>query len=173
MTIRRPLWNCLSHAKVRRLRRLEIIDNAIDCNAKSQKRKRHRTCRRFVVKMGRMRQNKTPLHCDQLQARRSSGAPRTFLRVIIIRRRRESSLIPSPTVAIRTVHTVQITGFHATEGICLTVNVKVYAPETVSCIYTTLVSRNPMPSAGVKILFLLGWMDVVVARSRQVVVLAM
>ena len=32
---------------------------------------------------------------------------------------------------------------------------------------------NPMPSAGVKILFLLGWMDVVVARSRQVVVLAM
>ena len=32
---------------------------------------------------------------------------------------------------------------------------------------------NPMPPAGVKILFLLGWMDVVVARSRQVVVLAM
>ena len=31
----------------------------------------------------------------------------------------------------------------------------------------------PMPPAGVKILFLLGWMDVVVARSRQVVVLAM
>ena len=32
---------------------------------------------------------------------------------------------------------------------------------------------DPMPPAGVKILFLLGWMDVVVARSRQVVVLAM
>ena len=31
----------------------------------------------------------------------------------------------------------------------------------------------PMPSAGVKILFLLGWMDVVAGRSRQVVVLAM
>ena len=32
---------------------------------------------------------------------------------------------------------------------------------------------DPIPSAGVKILFLLGWMDIVVARSRQVVVLAM
>ena len=37
----------------------------------------------------------------------------------------------------------------------------------------TAITPDPMPPAGVKILFLLGWMDVVVARSRQVVVLAM
>ena len=37
---------------------------------------------------------------------------------------------------------------------------------------TSTVIKNPMPPAGVKILFLLGWMDVVVTRSRQVVVLA-
>ena len=37
----------------------------------------------------------------------------------------------------------------------------------------TVLVLYPMPPAGVKILFLLGWMDVVAGRSRQVVVLAM
>ena len=45
-----------------------------------------------------------------------------------------------------------------------------YSTRTCTVLYCTV---DPMPSAGVKILFLLGWMDVpvVVARSRQVVVL--
>ena len=53
------------------------------------------------------------------------------------------------------------------QGSVVIVGVVVWRSSCLACIV------HPMPPAGVKILFLLGWMDVVVARSRQVVVLAM